>query len=369
MTITVSKSELLQKLQAVARLIPQKPSIPIIGYFLFEAKNGQLIITGMNDEGRATTEIDCKIEGDVSICVSTTIMDGLKNIPEQPIMIDIDESMNIHVRYQGGRFDLVGLAPTTYPQRIAIDPIGEINMEAHDFYDGLSKVINLAATGDLRPIISSVFVEANPDAIHFVATDGHGMGFLKYPTTGERISVVISRSISSFLKNILPNRNGEIEIRIGTERTEIQSGDLFLSFRHIEGKYPNWRSVIPAGNTLVMTADTKQLIGAIKRTLVFSDKASSLLVLNIKNKKLTVKAQDVYWSTSAEESVDIEFNGDNFDIGLNGALTLEIMSNIDSDRVMFSFSDPSKAVLVKPESKDNKGRELTYLIMPMTINY
>ena len=67
--------------------------------------------------------------------------------------------------------------------------------------------------------------------------------------------------------------------------------------------------------------------------------------------------------------MDIEFNGDNFDIGLNGALTLEIMSNIDSDRVMFSFSDPSKAVLVKPESKDNKGRELTYLIMPMTINY
>lgn len=368
MTITVSKSELLQKLQAVARLIPQKPSIPIIGYFLFEAKDGQLFITGMNDEGRVTTQIECSIEGDVSICVSTAVVDGLKNIPEQPIMIDIDGNMNIHIHYQGGRFDLVGLSPATYPKRITMDPIGEIHMGAQDFYEGLAKVVNLAATSDLRPVISSVFVEANPDSIHFVATDGHGMGFLKCTNTGERISVVISRSISSFLKNNLP-KIGQVDIRIGAERTEIQSGNILLSFRHLEGRYPNWRSVIPGGNTLVMTADTRQLVGAIKRTLVFSDKTSSLLIFNIRNKTLIVKAQDVYCSTSAEESVEIDFNGDNFNIGLNGSLTLEIMSNIDSDRVMFSFSDPSKAVLVKPESKADKGRELTYLIMPMTINY
>lgn len=103
MTISVSKSMLLAKLQQLSRIIPSKSTTPIISNYLFEINNGKLFITAANEEGRITASLECIADEDLSICVPASILDGLKTLPEQPIDICINpDNKSILIKYHGG---------------------------------------------------------------------------------------------------------------------------------------------------------------------------------------------------------------------------------------------------------------------------
>lgn len=368
MTISISKTALLNKLQQLSKIIPSKPSLPILGNYLFETKEGRLFITASNSEGRITTSLDCISDDDISICVPTSIVEGLKTLPEQPIVIFINsENKEIQIKYAGGKFVFMGYDSVTYPHKQKFEATGNISMPACNFYNGIAKVVNLAAEDELRPVICTVFIDASPGIVTFVGTDGHGLGFVsRKGSCTEKTSVTISRSIASILKGLIPASDENLKIEIGADWSGIKFDDLDISFRNVEGRYPNWKVVIPKNNDKKLIVDTKQLIGAIKRTIVFSSKTTCLIILSMESGELTVSAHDLDFSTSAEEKLSVDFDGKKFAIGVKGTFIQEILTYIDDDRTVLTFSIPEKAILIMPE-KQLEGRELTYLLMPMTI--
>lgn len=369
MTITISKTALLSKLQLLSKIIPAKSTTPIFGYFLFEMKGGRLFLTASNEEGRITTSLECLSDEEGTICMPTTIVEGLKALPEQPIDIFIDLTIrNVKIKYHGGKFEFSGYDPSTYPVRKEIQALDSIQLTADVFYTGIAKVLNFTAVDDLRPILTSVFIETSPGSIYFVGTDGHGLGYMKRDCDSQRspISVVLSRSMASVLKGIIPATEEAMEIGVGGDWSEIAFNDYDISFRNQEGRYPNWKTVIPQANNLKLTVDTKLLLSAIKRTSVFSDKLSSLILLKILDDKLTVLAQNLDYSTSAEETLGVEFTGSQFTIGVKGSILQEMLACVDAERSILTFSEPNRAILITPETQ-SAGQELTYLLMPITI--
>ena len=121
MTISISKTALLSRLQLLAKIIPAKSSTPILCHFLFETREGRLFITGSNSEGRITTSLECIFDEEISICVPTSLLEGLRNLPEQPIDIIINkDTREIRIKYHGGKFEVVGYDPSTYPGKRSI---------------------------------------------------------------------------------------------------------------------------------------------------------------------------------------------------------------------------------------------------------
>ena len=323
MTISVSKNMLLAKLQQLSRMIPSKSTTPIMGNYLFDVKDGRLFITATNDEGRITTSLECMAEEDLSICVPSSILDGLKTLPEQPIDICINpDNKSILIKYHGGKFEVVGYDSRPFPQKKKTEVLDEIRTTAEEFNNGISKVINFAALDELRPVMSSVSIETVPGEIIFVSSNGHGLGLFKRKNKHctENCSVIISRSMASVLKGLIPLSEEELMINVGSDWSEISFADYEISFRNVEGRYPNWRAVIPKSNNLELKTDTKLLLGAIKRTSVFSSKVSCLIKLSARYDKLVVSAQDLDYSTSAEESIPVEFGMEEFIIGVKATL-------------------------------------------------
>lgn len=369
MTISVSKNMLLAKLQQLSRIIPSKSTTPIVCNYLFEIKDGRLFITTANDEGRITASLECMAEEDLSICVPASILDGLKTLPEQPLDIYINpDNKSILIKYYGGKFEVVGYDSKPFPQKKKTEILDEIRTMAEEFNNGISKVINFAAADELRPIMNSVSIETAPGEIIFVSSNGHGLGLFKRKKQccTETCSVIISRQIASVLKGLIPLSEEELTIKVGSDWSEISFEDYEISFRNVEGRYPNWRAVVPKSNNLELKTDTKLLLGAIKRTSVFSSKVSCLIKLSVRYDKLVVSAQDLDYSTSAEETIPVEFGEREFIIGVKATLIQDMISCIDGDRSILSFGTPSTAILIAPE-KQAEGEELTYLLMPMTI--
>lgn len=125
------------------------------------------------------TSLDCISDEDVSVCVPTSIVEGLKTLPERPIVIFINtENKEIQIKYAGGKFIFMGYDSVTYPDKQKLESTGNISMPAYEFYNGISKVVNFAADDELRPVICTVLIEASPESVTFVGTDGHGLGFV-----------------------------------------------------------------------------------------------------------------------------------------------------------------------------------------------
>ena len=369
MTISISKTSLLNKLQLLSKIISSKPSLPILGNYLFETKEGRLFLTASNSEGRIMTSLECISDEDMSVCVPTAILDGLKTLPEQPLNIYINpNNKEILIKYSGGKFEFMGYETVSYPSKKEFETSDCINTTAEEFYNGIAKVVNLAAEDELRPVMSTVHIEASPKALTFVGTDGHGLGSFscKKESCINKVSVIISRPMASILKGIVPASPDDLQIKVGTDWSVVTVSDFEISFRNVEGRYPNWKAVIPHNNPLELVVDTKQLIGAIKRTTVFSNKSTCLILFKADYDRLVVSANDLDYSTSAEEILSAEFKDDEFKIGVKGSLILEMLSCIDDERTKLTFSQPNSAILIMPE-KQLEGQELTYLLMPMTI--
>ncbi|MDD4698225.1 MAG: DNA polymerase III subunit beta, partial [Fermentimonas sp.] len=137
--------------------------------------------------------------------------------------------------------------------------------------------------------------------------------------------------------------------------------------RFVEGRYPNYNSVIPQNNSNTVALDRLTLLNALKRVSVFSNPSIGLVKLQLSEEKIVITAQDIDFLTAAEETIVCSYTGNVMNIGFKAAFLIEILDNIPSSDVRIELSDPSRAGLILPVEQEENEDMLT-LLMPMMLN-
>lgn len=140
-----------------------------------------------------------------------------------------------------------------------------------------------------------------------------------------------------------------------------------MNCRLIEGRYPNYNSVIPQNNPNEVTVNRAAMLSALRRVQVFSSVNSSLIKLRLDPGKMTVSSQDIDFSMSAEEALLCDYNGMPMSIGFKGTFLLELLGNIDSEEIIIKLADSSRAGLILPAVQPENSSVLM-LLMPMMLN-
>ena len=138
--------------------------------------------------------------------------------------------------------------------------------------------------------------------------------------------------------------------------------------RLTEGRYPNYKSVIPAENPYHGTRERVPLIAVLKRVSAFSNQSSGVVKLHIKESEMTVTAQDNDFSTAAEEHIPCEYDGDvDLEIGFKASYFVEILNNLGCEQIVLELADPSRAGLILP-TENEEDEDLLSLLMPMMLS-
>jgi DNA polymerase-3 subunit beta len=169
------------------------------------------------------------------------------------------------------------------------------------------------------------------------------------------------------LKGVLAKDDSEVIIRFDDRNAEITIGDTVLLCRQIEGRYPNYNSVIPQDNPNQLTIDRKVLIGALRRVLPFASESSQLVRLHLEAGKLEISSEDIDFATSAKEEIPCDYNGNIMSIGFKGTSLSDILNNLASNEVELQLADPSRPCLIVP-SEQPENEDILMLIMPMLLN-
>lgn len=372
MKFVVSSTLLLSHLQTVGRVINSKNSMPILDNFLFALEGNELTITASDQETTMTTTIGLiEAEGKGLFAVSAKILlDPLRELPEQPLTFQInDENLEVFLYYQNGKYNFVGVNGDEYPQR---PPMSEkatrLTMPASVLLGGITSSLFATANDELRPVMNGVCMDIHPEDVVFVASDGYILVRCRNTSvkSGLESTVILPKKPASLLKNILSKESGDITIEFDEKNICFHLANFVLICRLIEGRYPNYMSVIPQNNSNRLIIDRTLFISVLRRISVFSDPANSLVRLDLSPNRLVVSAQYAGLSTSADESITCNYTGDTMCIGFSATQLVEILNNIDSQEVLVDLADPGRAGILLP-GENEPDEDLLMLLMPMML--
>lgn len=373
MKFNVSSSKLFSQLQAVSRVINSKNALPILDDVLFDLVGNELTLTASDGETTIRTSLEVEaVEGSGKVAsAAKLLLETLKEFSEQPLVFNIDEqNFAVNMVSQNGTYSFVGVNGNEYPEMPkAEENAQQFSLNAKVLQSAIEKTIFCTADDELRPVMNGIFFDITPEQVTMVATDAHRL--VRYintsVTAGVSASFILPKKPAGLLKNILAKEDSDVQVTFGAQNARFEFGKTIIVCRQIEGRFPNYNAVIPQANQNVVTVDRQTLINACKRVAVFANNGTAQLRLALSENQIKISAQDIDFSTSAEETISCSYAGIPMAIGFKAPFLIDILSSIASADVQLKLADPARAGLILP-AENEENEDVLMLLMPMLLN-
>ena len=373
MRFTVSSTALSSKLNALSRVINSKNSLPILADFVFDIQDNVLHLTASDSENVMKTQVELiESDGNGRFAVGNhDLLEAVKGFSEQPITFDVDQQANIaKISYQNGMFSLPVESADEYPVTQTVsDSATEIVIESAVLAENINRSLFATAQDELRPVMNGIYFDLTPECLSIVASDGHKLVRNKILNihSEQPASFILPKKPASLLKTLLSKDGEDVIIRFDERNALIDYTDGEITCRLIEGRYPNYNSVIPQSNPNQLTVDRQGLLAALRRVQPFSSDSSNLIRFHVEGGTLQLDAEDYDFSKTATERMACQYEGQPMSIGFKGSSFIEILGNFDCPEVLIQLADPSRAGLVLP-TEQSENQDVLMLMMPMLIN-
>lgn len=373
MKFVISSSVLSSRLMTIGRVIVQKNTIPILDCFCFDIQGTTLTITASDNDTTLTAKAELnECDSDVRFAVNAkTLQDAIKEIPDQPLECYLNtESYELTVEYQNGQYKLMGQSAEEYPTPAISDETRlEFDLECQKLVPSITRCMIAAANDTLRPQLNTICFDIHSQEVSLVSSNGNQLALTKLamPELNAEGSYLLGTRPASLLKGMLAKAEGNVHFSIGQRTAIVHTEEYSLTSRLVEGRFPNYRSVIPQDNPNIVTVNRLALVSALRRVLVFANAQAVLVKFRLGPNAMNISSQDIDFGKSAEENMLCDYMGTPMRIAFKGSVLLDLINNIEGDDITLKLSDPSRAGLIVP-AKQKEGEEVLMLIMPSVFN-
>ena len=378
MKLVFEVDSILPCLAQCVSIVNTKNSLPILSDLFIETNDlqGDIVITASDSETWLSVKADVvEADKDIRVCIGASdFYKALSNLKGKTIEMVIDESTHVVTCSHGkGHFSLPYDDANEFPKATPIDDDGETVttkvIDGSRVLRSLEKAGFAVANDELRPIMNGVHFDFLGNMMVTVATDGHKLAKYSDMTIQGDMTpsgFTLPKKPSTTLMNILSGYDGNIKVVFNDRAVVVNNKDFKMTTRLIEGRYPNYDSVIPKDNETEVTVSKSDFVSALKRVLPMSNTSSELVSVKLSMGVLTLAAVDFDFSKSASEDIECDYSGAELSIGFKGSTMLSVAQNIDGEQIKIALKDPSRAGLFTP-AKDGETTAYVSLLMPMLI--
>ena len=374
MKFIVSSQLLFKNLQNISGIIITNKSVPIVENILFTIQGMELCLTATDLETTMIARVELsQAEGEGSIAIpSKLVVETLKTLPDVPVVFTISDEGNIEIVADNAHYSFMGFDAAQFPKNPEISDQKSFSMPVNYLCNAISKTNFATATPDIRPVMAGILCEVKQDAIIFVATDGHRM--VKYECqcedTGMNESLILPKKPLLQLKNVLQGVEGDIRINFNASQVSFTIQSLTVISKLVEGRYPNYASVIPKNNTSVLRVDRMQWLQKLRNIAMYSNQSTHQVRLSISETEMTLSAEDRELANKAVVTMPCQFSGEDLNIGFSSKFLQEFLSNLDTPEVMFTLSHSTGPGLMFPvyEDEESAPEKILMLAMPVMLS-
>jgi DNA polymerase III subunit beta len=372
MRFIINSVQLLRQLNALKGTVPSSPVIPILENFLFQIENGILTITASDLQTSVIAQmtVDADEQGAIAI-PAKILLETLKNLPEQPVTFTIDtENSSVEILSDNGKYKLAVEDGEDYPAPAEVEEGTKISLTSDVLSSAISYTLFAVSTDELKPAMNGVFIQTRADHVNFVSTDAHRL--VRYRRNDvqaeQEASFIIPGKALDLLKNALPSdASQEIDIRFDDKNACFTFGNIKMVCRLIDERFPDYENVIPTNNPRTLTIDRQKMLSSLKRTVIYANKVTNQIRLNLENDTLNISGEDTDFDNKADENLLCEYEGEAFEIGFNAKFLIDMLGHMESQQVSFSFSEPNRAAIMLPTETEAQ-EDVLMLVMPIMLN-
>ncbi len=371
MKLSIERSALLKALAHVQSVVERRNTIPILSNVRLEAgENGLgLQATDMDLEIRETVPARVSEEG-LTTAPAHMLYDIVRRLPEgAEISLSRNEEDGCLTLSAGrSRFSLATLPVEDFPVMSEGDLPVSFELSGKDLRTLIDRTRFAVSTEETRYYLNGIFLHVNSrdgkDVLRAAATDGHRLACmeLSLPDGAAGMpSIILPRKTITELRKLIEDVEDGIRLDVSESKVRLSFNDVVLASKLIDGTYPDYERVIPQANDRVLTVETALFSDAIDRVSVISEKSRGVRLALDKN-SVTLSASSAE-SGSAEEAVEAEYASDPMEVGFNSRYLLDILQQIETDRVGLAMADSASPMMV--DDVENTGT--LYVLMPMRV--
>jgi len=365
MKLRAARDVLLKPLQAVIGVVERRQTMPILSNVLLVAREGELLVTATDLEVELVASAKVTVESGGEITVSgRKLLDICKALPEGS---DIDISVSgekLVVRSGRSKFSLVTLPAAEFPSVEDIKAGQTIEVSQELLGRLIEKTHFSMAQQDVRYYLNGMLLETGGKHLRAVATDGHRLALYEVEIEGAALDeqqVIVPRKGVLELQRLLDGE-GNLNIELGANHVRIQLKGIRFTSKLIDGRFPEYERVIPKESSNELTADKALLRSALQRTAILSNEKYRGIRLIIRDSGIVIQAHNPE-QEEAEEELEVNYNGEDIEIGFNVNYLLDALGAVDGDEVTLSVLDSNSSCLIRQPGSD----EGKFVVMPMRL--
>ena len=366
MKIRVERDALLAGLQQVCGVVERRQTLPILANVLVNVAGGEAWLTAYDHEVQLKSLVKLDGEGEADFTLpARKLLDICRALPEGANIGFVIDGERATVSSGRSRFTLGVLPAEDYPAL-------EVSASAHtvEVPQGvlkrlLEKTQFAMAHQDVRYYLNGLLLELDGEWLRAVATDGHRLAVSATRLAQEMASpvqVIIPRKGVMELGKLLENGDNLARCDIGANQIRISMPGFSFTSKLIDGRFPDYRRVIPHDLDKELVAEREPLRQALARAAILSNEKYRGIMLDISENTLQLRAHNPE-QEEAEEVVEVEYKNDALVIGYNVAYLLDVLSVIDAEEVRLALRDSGSSCLITAKDSDDDQ----YIVMPMRL--
>lgn len=367
MKFSISREAFLVPLQLVAGAVEKRHTLPILSNILMKVDEGKLWLTGTDLEVELISSVALTgdfSEGEITVPAKKLFDICRSLLPDTNIDFSVDKS-KVLIKCGRSKYTLSSLPADDYPN--LEDWQGEIEFEISQ--KNLRSLIEdthfSMAQQDVRYYLNGLSIELEGDIIRSVATDGHRLALSKYVLPGASFQskqVIIPRKGVMEILRLIGEEDQLLKVQLGSNHIRIYTSEFIFTSKLVDGRFPDYRRVLPRDGDKEIFADKTNLKSSLVRASILSNEKFKGVRLELSSGELKVTANNPE-QEEAEEIIDINYQGEELEIGFNVAYLIDVLTSIDSEEIKITLADSNSSALIEAKDSDNA----LYVVMPMRL--
>jgi len=366
MKFSCLSENLAQGLSIVSKAVSSRGSLPVLSHVLLKTEDGRVKLAATDLETGVITWIRAKVDEEGGTTVpARLLLELVNNLPPGKVEISTEKQI-LTLTTPGVQSRLNGLAAEEFPPLPEAEGKKVLSLDPKEFLQAVSQVAFAAASDESRPILTGILVRGSGKELRLVGVDGFRLAERKLglpQELSEDLSMVVPAKTLSEVARLAVQQEEPVRVVLLPEENQIlfELEGVRITSRLLEGQFPDYKKIIPPSFDTQAKLSTEEFLKAIRLTAVFARDSASVVRLRLAADKPLVLSANTAEVGEGKTEVEAKIEGESLEIAFNSKYLTDVLSNLQSEEVVFEASGPLNPGVIKPPQSSN----YLHLIMPV----
>ncbi len=362
MRLKITQENLHKALQVVSRAaISRMPALPILSNILIKAEKGKITLSSTNLEIATTVRVAGKVLETGSITVPARLLsEFVASLPDDTIDLKLN-NLSLNLKTKQYESTINGVSAEEFPSLPTISESNKLNIPANTLKKALSQVVFAASNDEARQVLTGVLIKTIDGNLYMVATDSYRLAEKKLLKNNTEVEMIIPSTAMQDLSKIVAEGSNEVQMIIDESQAMFKYDDVELISRLIDGKFPDYKQLIPKTGDVNITINKEDFINIAKVSSLFARESAGSITLHVSEEKQEVSIRSIASQVGENTSrAQAKVKGEG-EVTLNSRYLIDALNAFEEDSITMHFSGKTNPCVLG----SSKQSQYQHIVMPL----